>query len=784
MAGVLVAGLLLPYAIGAGVTTNRMTAAIETADTSLIDMSKMPLRSTLVDSEGNTTAIFYEQNREWVPLSAISKSLQYAVTSVEDRRFKLHNGVDWQGTLRALLKNASGEEISGGSTITQQLVKNYLYLVAATTPAEKADAIASTPLRKLREAKIALMYEKTHTKDEILEQYLNLVAFGPNTYGAEAASQHFFGVSAEKLTVSQAALLAAMINNPNKYNPLVGSQVDETLKRRNLVIQRMARDKWITQKAADEAKAVPIAADLNASYLANGCIEAANHATNGYMCRYVLDYLMNAGISYEDISRNGYRIVSTLDPEVMKYAVDAVRDTVNPDDPDAERIANVMAIVEPGAGTRKVLALAANRPYGLDQAKGETVQRLTTTFAPLGAGSVFKIFAVAEGMERGLGANSMIDVPKKYTSPLVETHEFSNSGKFPKEMSVAQALAESPNTPFIALSDQVGVASVAEMAVKLGLRGYELDAGEVDRAFAGIGTTYQQQVSAQKMASFALGVSPVSPLELANVGATLDSDGLWCPPTPVAAISDRTGRPVTWDQIPCEQAVPPELAHTLTNALTNDIRSPRGTAHQAAADAEWTRTAATKTGTTQDYKSSAFLGYTPYYSAAVMTWDYLNRPQPMCQDPLRSCDREEAYSGEGLTGGSIPAATWFAVMNPLHANEPNTPFPVSDPQYLSGLASAQLPNVEGLLLTDGLAKLEAFGFDRVEVEYTTEAAAPANTIVDQDPSNAALPGVLVTLTVSSGSGASSIGHVDGSTTGGDEGWAGGDDGSELEDDDG
>ncbi len=144
--------------------------------------------------------------------------------AVEDRRFYKHSGVDWQGTVRALLQNAAGDPISGGSTITQQLVKNYLYLVAAKTPAEKADAIAQTPLRKLREAKMALTYEQTHTKDQVLEFYLNLVAFGPSTYGAEAAAEHFFGISADKLSLAQAALMAAMINNPNKYNPLVPSQ--------------------------------------------------------------------------------------------------------------------------------------------------------------------------------------------------------------------------------------------------------------------------------------------------------------------------------------------------------------------------------------------------------------------------------------------------------------------------------------------------------------------------------------------------------------------------------
>jgi len=750
MAGILVAGLLLPYTVGMGLMANKVTEAVSAANTSELDMSKLPLRSTITDANGNVLAYIYDQNRTYVPLSQISLSLQQAVISIEDRRFKIHHGVDWQGTLRALLQNVSGQVIQGGSTIDQQLVKNYLYLVAAKTPAEKADAIATTPIRKLREAKMALVYDNTHTKNEILEQYLNLIAFGPSTYGAEAAAEHFFGVHADRLTLSQSALLAAMINNPNTYNPLVGSQVDVTLKRRNQVLDDMARDGYITSKARDEAKKVSIGADLNASTTPNGCIGAPDSQTNGYFCRYVLDYLDEAGISYDDIATGGYTITSTMDPAVMKDSVDAVRKNANPDDAKVDRIANVIAVVEPGGGTRKVLALSANRPYGLDADKGQTVQRLTTTFAPLGAGSTFKIFTVAAAMNQGLGVNAVVQVPKTYTSPLVPSHKFTNAGTFAKSMPITQALAESPNTPFVALEDQVGLDKVADMAVKLGLRGYALDAGDVDRAFAGTGNTYQQEITAQKIASFTLGVSPVSPLELANVGATLDSDGVWCPPTPVASIADRDGNQLNWKQQSCDQAVPPELAHTLTNAMYGDMHDKDGTAYASAKAADWTRVSASKTGTTQDYKSSAFLGYTPYYSAAVLTWDYLNHPTSICIDPLRSCSNSEAQSGKGMAGGTVPAQTWLSAMTPLHANEPDTPFPVSDPTYLEGAANTQVPNVVNMSLTDAKAQLAAHEFTKVNVTYTTKTAAAANIVVAQDPKETALPGATINLTVSAG----------------------------------
>lgn len=756
MAGILVAGLLLPYTVGMGLAANKVTEAVDSANADTMD-EPLPLRTTITDSAGTTIAYVYDQNRTYVPLADISRNLWYAVIAIEDRRFYKHSGVDWQGTVRALLQNAAGDPISGGSTITQQLVKNYLYLVAAKTPAEKADAIAQTPLRKLREAKMALTYEQTHTKDQVLEEYLNLVAFGPSTYGAEAAAEHFFGVSADKLSLAQAALLAAMINNPNKYNPLVPSQADVTKARRDQVLDDMARDKWISQATADKTKKEALG--VTATPTPNGCIDAPNSATNGYFCRYVLDYLANAGFDYADIQTGGYTITTTLDPTVMKAAVAGVKKNADPTSAQAKRVANVIAVVEPGVTTRKVLALAANRPYGLDQAKGQTVQKLTTTFAPLGAGSTFKIFTTAAVMKAGLGINYPLDVPKTYVSPLAPSHTFHNEGNFAAQMPLTQALAESPNTGFVQLEDQVGLANVVDMSVKLGLRGYDLDAGDVDPAFAGTGTSYADEVVSQKIASYTLGVSPVSPLELANVGATLDSDGLWCPPTPVDAVTDRNGNQVTWKQVPCEQAVVPELAHTLTNAMYGDMHSTDGTAYAASKAAGWTRVSASKTGTTQDYKSSAFLGYTPYYSAAVLTWDYLNRPQPICQNPLRTCTEAQAQAGgstAGMSGGSVPAQTWLSVMTPLHAGKTDSPFPVSDPDYVTGQPTTQVPNVIGLSLTDAKAQLVAHGFTVPDSSVTLDAksGAAANTVVDQNPKSAALPGTPIALVVSIGQTAS------------------------------
>lgn len=747
LAGVLVAGLLLPYSVGLGIASNEVTTAIEDAKADPLD-GEIPLRTTFTDANGTPIATFYEQNRVYVPLSSISDYLQVAVISMEDRRFYQHQGVDWRGTVRALLRNAQSTSNSpqGGSTLTQQYVKNYLYLVEAQTEAEKADAIATTPIRKLREAKMALSLEQTLSKAEILERYLNLVAFGPSQYGAEAASQWFFGASADKLTLSQAALLAGMVNNPPKYNPLDENHVQDARDRRDLVLDVMVNAGRLSKEKAEETKKQDLG--LNPNRTRNGCIPAENSETNGFFCQYALDYLSAAGFDAKTVARSGWTIKTTLDPAVMASAKASATANADPTVPGVERLANAVAVVgkdEP----RKVLALAANRPYGLDVAKGQTVQRLTTTFAPLGAGSTFKIFTAAAAMEMGLGTNAQIDVPATYESPLVPGNEFGNSGSYPARLTLAQALATSPNTAFVALEDQVGLQKVAEMAVRLGLRGYSLDAGLVDPAFASAGTDYTQQVVAQKIVSFTLGVSPVSPLELANVGATINSDGKWCPPTPIDTITDRDGKFVTWDKTPCDQAVPAELARTLAVAMEGDFTGD-GTAAAAASNAGWSWTAAGKTGTTQEYKSSAFLGFTPEMSASVIVWDSEPRPQSICRDPIRTCSTEEAMqTGNGMSGGSVPAATWMSAIKPLKDGQQDTFFRPAVSSYLKGSASTQVPSVIGRNIDEARAQLTAAGFT-VQVAPKQDSGTAVNIVVDQNPKSTALPGGAISLLVSAG----------------------------------
>ncbi|WP_246232086.1 transglycosylase domain-containing protein [Nakamurella aerolata] len=764
LAGVLVAGLLLPVGVGLGLASNKVTDTIQAVPEDDFN-APVPERSVITDANGKPITYVFDQNRESVESGDIADVMKLAVISIEDRRFYNHGGVDYFGTLRALLKTNAGTT-QGGSTITQQYVKNYLFLVTAKTEGERQEAIAQTPIRKLREAKLALQLANKYSKDDILTRYLNLVAIGPSTYGVQAAAERYFSTTAHDLTLPQAALLAGMINNPNKFNPI--RRPDDALKRRDLVLDSMAVAKVITPATAANAKKAPLG--LKPQLPPNGCLDdsALNINTYGFYCQYTLDFLANNGIDGAKLSTGGYTIKTNLDPKAMADAKKAVNDQA---DPQAnKRIANVLTVVQPGATTRRISALVSNRSWGLPNpgpdsgiVKGDTTQKLTNTFAPLGAGSTFKVFTAAASLNAGMGIYNDVEVPKEYRSPLVPAHPFTNPEDFPGSMQMQDALAQSPNTTFVELQDQVGLDKVVQMSVKLGLRGYTLPAGEITPQFAGAGTDYAAEVVRQKIASFSLGVTPVSPLELANVGATLASEGMWCPPTPVDSVTDAAGKITPLNLAQCEQAVPAGLANALVEGMQGDLAKPQGTAHAQAQKVNWTRLAGAKTGTTQDYKSSAFLGFTPQYAGAVVIWDYLPKPQSICAraidsegktvEQLHSCPLSDAEDKKlGMAGGSVPAATWLQAMTALHKGLPEQPFGQPDPQYLTGSSKNTVPSVVGMNITQATQQVQARGF-KVSTVANSRSGGAINTVVGQSPQPnfATVAGATVTLQVATGS---------------------------------
>jgi membrane peptidoglycan carboxypeptidase len=219
LAGVLFAGMAFPAALGLGQVSNEAGDSVNSVSTDLTT-GQAPLTTTITDSAGEPIAYVFDQNREPVGADEISPAMKAAIVAIEDRRFYQHQGVDWQGTIRALIANsASGDVVQGASTLTQQYVKNYLLYVEAETEAERLKATEQTPARKLREARVALQLERSLSKEEILSRYLNIVFWGNGAYGLTSAARTYFDTTPDQLTVAQSALLAGMVRSTTQFDP-------------------------------------------------------------------------------------------------------------------------------------------------------------------------------------------------------------------------------------------------------------------------------------------------------------------------------------------------------------------------------------------------------------------------------------------------------------------------------------------------------------------------------------------------------------------------------------
>jgi membrane peptidoglycan carboxypeptidase len=769
LAGVLVAGMAFPGALAVGMVSNEAGDSVNSVSTDLAT-GQLPQTSTITDSAGAPIAYLFDQNRDPVPADQISPAMKAAIVAVEDRRFYQHQGVDWQGTIRAVVANsASGDVVQGASTLTQQYVKNYLLYVEAQTEAERLKATEQTPARKLREARIALQMERSLSKEDILARYLNIVFWGNGAYGVSAAARTYFNTTADQLTVAQAALLAGMVRSTTQFDPVANPAA--ALDRRNLVIIQMQEQGMIDATQAQQALAQPLGISNPLGARRNGCIGAGDA---GFFCKYVTDYLAEAGLPMTQILRGGYTVKTTLDRNVMEK----MKASLNAEVPaDAANVADVMAVVAPGQDHHRVLAMGSSRTFGLDAGKQETSYGLPYEPVNLGAGSVYKIFTTATALQKGLGINYQMTVPPSgYASPIYVDGNgrpipVANSGNYADRLSITDALAQSPNTAFIKLEEFTGVPDVVDMAVRLGMKSLattpfiDPNSGRrTDRSIAEV-------TKAQKQASFTLGVSPTSVLELSNVGATLASGGKWCPPSPIDAVTDPNGQPVPVTEAPCDQAVEPGLANTLLTALSKDDQ-PGGTAAGAAGQVGWNRPMAGKTGTTQQHKSAAFIGIVPQMAGAVIAFDNSNSPRPLCDGAGAPFPCRDG----NIFGGKTPAETWFGTMKPLLDGTPVQPLPPTDPRYTEGGAETKVPNVVGRAQNDARAILERAGW-KVSTR-TVDNRADRGTVVGQNPNGTALPGETILLQISSGEVPPPPAPPGDSGDNSDEGGDGGDDGGD------
>ena len=358
---------------------------------------------------------------------------------------------------------------------------------------------------------MALELDKALPKAEILARYLNLVSFGNGSFGVQDAAKTYFGVNAADLNWQQSALLAGMVQSTSTLNPYTNPEA--ALARRNLVLDTLIQN--LPDKAAElqKARAAPLGILARPAPLPQGCIGAGDRA---FFCDYALSYLAAAGITKDDLARNGYLIRTTLDPKVQDSVKQAIDEIASP---DLEGVASVMSVIKPGRDAHRVLAMGDNRTYGLDLRNGQTVQPQPFTTVGDGGGSTFKVFTTAAALEMGMGIKAQLDVPATFQGAGLgdsntpgcppRTWCVKNAGGGGRgPMSVTDALAQSPNTAFAKLIQQVSVPRAVDMAVRLGLRSYAEpgSARDYDPNFKGSLADYVKQ---QNLGSFTLG-----PLEL------------------------------------------------------------------------------------------------------------------------------------------------------------------------------------------------------------------------------------------------------------------------------
>jgi membrane peptidoglycan carboxypeptidase len=740
LAGLLVAGVLLPVVGGIGLAARTGANDWESLPAELAE-PPLPQVSRILAADGSTLASFYYENRIPVRIAQVPKIMQKALIAIEDARFYEHNGIDIKGSLRALFRNSeSGSVRQGGSTLTQQYVKNVLIESAQTDQGRQA-AKAQTLGRKVREARYALELERRLTKTEILERYLNIAYFGDGAYGVGTAAAHYFSKPVSRLNLAESALLAGLVQSPEAYNPLLHPVHAQA--RRDVVLRQMLRYHFIDQAAYDAAVATPLKSMLRPHRAGNGC----EGTSAPWFCDYVLkDFLADPSFGATESDRNklllrgGLTIRTTLDPKVQKAADQAVSKHVPANDPSG--VAAAEAVVEPGTG--KIKAIAVSAPFGTDKKRGETVVDYATDHDHGGstgfpAGSTFKVFVLAAALKEGVPLTMTLPAPPRITLTGFRDCAGADRGPYkdvgnadPHEggtFNLINGTWQSVNTFFVQLERRTGLCEPIKIAEAMGMRAENP------------ATPGYPDIPAYP--SFVLGgAATFSPLRLAEAYATFAANGKYCPPVAITQVIDRHGKALDLRPSTCSQVVEPGLAATITDILRGVVDHPGGTAFGMGLG----RPSAGKTGTVDDYKAAWFAGYTPQLAAAV----WVGHPVSPEQHPLRNVTIGGHFYSR-VFGATVPAPIWHDTLMAALSGVPAVGFPRPDKSYLTGTQDL-VPDVAGQSVADATAALAQAGFNPVVAPGQVASSYPAGTVAGTSPAAGSrlAHGSTVTILVSNG----------------------------------
>jgi penicillin-binding protein 1A len=566
--------------------------------------------SKIYDRRGRLiTTLHAEEDRIIVQLNRIPESVEDAVVAIEDQRFWTHKGIDVRAIFRAAYVNAtSGDIVEGGSTITQQYVRKRLLSEKETID------------RKIDEAGLAMQFEEEHTKQEILEGYLNTVYFGHGSYGIERAAKTYFSIHASELKLPQAALLAGLISSPERWDPL--DRPKAAMGRRNLVLSRMHELGFITASRYRQASGAPLSMNPN---------RQSSEYPAAYFVEYVKHQILSSprfGETYRERYRllfeGGLRIYTSVDLDMQRAAEGAVKEILSqPGDPYG-----ALTAIDPRTG--RIRAMVGGRNFWATRSEDRYAKVNLATGGSTGrqAGSAFKPFALVAALESGIPPSRTYPASATRTftqppcgSPESPWHVQNYEGSGYGNLTVESATVSSVNVVYAQIIEDVGPERVVDVAHRMGIRS-----------------------KLRPYCSSVLGTNEVNTLEMASAFGTLATIGKHVRPSAIVSIENARGKVLYGHKPKREQVLDPAVAWTATNILRDVVCCGTGTA------ANIGRPQAGKTGTAQMWRDAWYAGFIPQLVAAV----WVGWPQGQI-----------SMSGTrigNVTGGSYPAMIWRAFM--------------------------------------------------------------------------------------------------------------------------
>jgi 1A family penicillin-binding protein len=633
----------------------------------------MPQSSLVLARDGSIIGEIGKEIRTNLSIKSMPKYLPQAFVAVEDHRFYQHDGVDVVGIAGALKDNIFGER-RGASTITQQLVGNM--------HPDLIDRTDKSIGRKLAEQSAAREMERHYTKDQILEGYLNQISFGHGWFGVEAAAQHYFGKSAAKLSLPEAAALAAMPKGPALYDPL--KYPDRVRQRRNTVLALMADQGYITPAQAERARAVPLATTTNGGY----------SAYSPWFVDVVRIQAQRAGIP---VTQGGYRIYTGLDPILQNAAAASLlEEAANAESQPGwahpkyapgsrstparttEYLQGMVVAIDPASGD--VRALVGGRDYR-DSQFDRAVDGMRQP------GSSFKPIVYAAAIADSLTPNTIfVDSALSIPLPNGTVYRPENAeGEFSGPVTLREALAKSLNVIAVELGLRLGMDSISNLAHRMGIT--------------------------SKIAPYpssAIGASVVQPLDLVAAYTTFANLGTPMEPRFIYRIEDRNRKVVLSREI---QALAPALDPRVTYVVRDMMRDvvERGTASSIRRYLPASIPVAGKTGTTNDNSDAWFIGLTPDLVAGV--WLGFDKPVQIAK---------------GAAGGSLAAPVWGKMVAKYYASQPQLVASHAMEQWAPplGVIMGDVDRTTGELATDQTPA------DRRYTEYFVEGTEPVSLRAD------------------------------------------------------